>query len=119
MNMPTDNFEGKQPEQSCTSKRYFRARHALHLFRKHRRQVLLACVILVFVIVGAAVTQHWFVHVQLYRTTKQELGSWGAQVTREIAYKDKWDLTGYRRASISAPSWYVVTKDGLIVDIEG
>jgi hypothetical protein len=78
-----------------------------------------AFIILALVFGGLAVLQHWFVHAQLYRTTKQELGLSAMQVVREIGYKDKWDLEGYRRSLIAFPSWYVVTKDGLIVDVQG
>lgn len=119
MNEPTDLPEEGQPERSGTSKRYFKARRVLQLLRKSRGRLFIALVTLVLVFAGMAVTQHWFVHAQLYETTKQELGAWAAEVTKEIAFKDKWDLEGYRRASITAPGWHVVTKNGLIVDIEG
>jgi hypothetical protein len=119
MNEPTDTQAEKQPEQTGASKRYFRALRILQLLRKRRGRLLIAFVIVVLLFAGMAMTQHWFVHAQLYETTKQELGSWAAEVSKEIVFKDKWDLEGYRRASITAPRWYVVTKDGLIVDIEG
>ena len=119
MNEPADIPEEKQPKQSGASRRYFRARRILQLLRKRRGRLLIAFFIVVLLFAGVAMTQHWFVHTQLYETTKQELGAWAAEVTKEIAFKDKWDLEGYRRASITAPAWHVVTKDGLIVDIEG
>lgn len=38
---------------------------------------------------------------------------------KEISYKDGWNLKGYRNASIDVPAWFIVSKDGLIIDIEG
>src|ERR1039458_7248034 len=119
MNEPTDIPEEKLPEQTGASNRYFRALRILQLLRKRRGRLLIAFVIVVLLFAGMAMTQHWFVHAQLYETTKQELGAWAAEVSKEIVFKDKWDLEGYRRASITAPAWHVVTKDGLIIDIEG
>ena len=119
MNEPTDITEEKQPKQSGASKRYLRARRVLQALRQRTGRLLLTFVVLAPVFVSAAVLQHSFVHAQLYRTIRRELGMWAAQIAGEIAYKDRWDLTGYRRAAITAPSWYVVTEDGLIVDVEG
>jgi hypothetical protein len=53
------------------------------------------------------------------RHVERELSAWAAEVAAEIRYTGKWDLEGYRRASITAPRWYVVASDGLIIDIEG
>src|ERR1035441_1342883 len=119
MNEPADIPEEEQPKQSAASKRYFRARRILQLLRKRRGRLFVAFVILALLFAGMAMTQHWFVHAQLYKNTKQELGTWAAEVTKEMVFKDKWDLEGYRRASITVPRWYVVTIDGLIIDIEG
>jgi hypothetical protein len=75
--------------------------------------------LLLAVFAGIAALQHWFVRWQLERTTKQELRLWADQVAREIAYKGKWDRAGFRRASITAPAWTILTREGLIGDIEG
>ncbi len=96
-----------------------KARFIFQLLRRRARRLFLSLAALAFLFAGIAVLQHWFVRAQLYRTTRQQLGLWAAEVAEEIAYKDKWDLEGYRRASIAAPSWYVITRDGLIIDIEG
>jgi hypothetical protein len=117
--MDTSLPEQKPPEHSGASKRKLRTRGALQLLRRRRGRLLLAFVTMLLLFAGVAVTQHWFVHAQLYKTTKQELGAWAGEVADEIAFKDKWDLQGYRRASITVPIWFVVTKDGLIVDSEG
>jgi hypothetical protein len=97
------------------SKRYLKVRHIFQLLRK--RTGIFVC--LTFIFVSMAVVQRWFIHAHLYQTSKQELASWSEQVANEIAYRDRWDLGGYRRASITAPSWYIIAKDGLIVDVEG
>ena len=119
MNEPAAIPEEKQPEQSDASKRYFRAFHILQLLHKRRRLLIAFLIIGLLFAAGMAMIQHWFVHAQLYKNTKQELGTWAAEVTKEIVFKNKWDLEGYRRASITVPRWYVVTIDGLIIDIEG
>jgi len=95
--------------------RFVRIRYFFRLFRK--RVVPVAAIGLIFVLL--ALIQHWFVHEHVYRTVSQELASWAVEVADHIAYKTKWDLTGYRRAAIDAPSWFVVTEDGLVIDIEG
>jgi hypothetical protein len=89
-----------------------------YFFRLLRKKVFYFAVIgLIFVCL--ALFQHWFVHEQVYNTASQELASWAVQVADEIAYKTKWDLTGYRNAEINVPSWFVVTDDGFVIDIEG
>jgi hypothetical protein len=60
--------------------------------------------------------QHWFVHAKVYSTISQELASRAADVAELIAYRNKWDLTGYRNASPPVPSWFVVSEDGLIIE---
>lgn len=96
-----------------------RAQQLFYLLRKRSGRLLLAFLFLTLVFVLAAVVQGWFVREELDRTTKQELATWAADVAKEVAYKDKWDLSGYRNASILAPNWHIITKDGLIVDEEG
>ena len=102
MNEPADIPEEKQPKQSGASRRYFRARRILQLLRKRRGRLLIAFFIVVLLFAGVAMTQHWFVHTQLYETTKQELGAWAAEVTKEIAFKDKWVyLSEYGRTAFA------------------
>ena len=119
MNDQIEPLETRQPDESGVSERYHGAFYVLRILRKRGGRFFLAFVCLAIVFAGMAILQHWFVHKQLYQTTKQELTSWAEQVVSEIAYKDKWDLAGYRRAAIMVPGWFVVTKNGLIVDIEG
>ena len=75
--------------------------------------------ILIVVFTSVALAQHWYVQRQVDRTADQELAAWTAKVSAEIAYIDKWDLKGYRNAAIICPSWYVISQDGLIIDIVG
>jgi len=118
MNQETD-IPSEKAVQSGGGKRYLRARRVFQSLRKRSRRLLLGSLLLAAAFASLAIIQHWFVHAQLYRTTGQQLGAWAAQVVDEIAYKDKWDLGGYRQASIIAPSWNVLTKDGHIIDLEG
>jgi hypothetical protein len=96
-----------------------RAQQLIYLLRKRSGRLLVVFLFLTLVFVLAAVVQGWFVRTQLDRTTKQELATWAAVVAKEVAYTDKWDLSGYRNASIFAPNWHIISKDGLIVDVEG
>ena len=90
----------------------------LKSLRNWRGRLLLYCAILTLVFAGVGLVQHWFVHRQVERASIQELARWAAQVSIEIAYRDKWDLNGFRNAAITCPGWYVFTQDGLIVDLE-
>jgi hypothetical protein len=47
------------------------------------------------------------------------MDDWADEIIDEIDYKGKWDLTGYRRSNPEAPTYYVVTSDGFLVDIAG
>ena len=99
-------------------KRYARAHFFFRLIRKHGGGLLAVFIVAALLFAGIAMAQHWFVHSQLYQATKEELGAWAGEVTKEIWVRNKWNLEGYRRAAITAPSWYVMTTDGLIIDIE-
>lgn len=96
-----------------------RAQQLVYLLRKRSGRLLVVFLFLTVVFVLAAVFQGWFVKAQLDQTTKKELAIWAEAVAKEVAYKDKWDLSGYRNASIFVPCWHIVTRDGLIVDEEG
>ena len=106
-------------KQFHAARRHLRTRYVLQSLRKRSGRLLVAFVVLAIVFTGVALLQHWFVHWQVHRTTSLQLGSWAEQVAAEIDYRDKWDLKGYRQASIPAPAWYVLTSNGLLIDIEG
>lgn len=110
---------GDRTFRPVVAKRNLRALLILQLFRRQTGRLLLTFLALAVLFAAIAIVQHWFVHAQLYRTVRAELRSWAGLVTREIAYKDGWNLKGYRSASIEAPAWYVFSEDGLIIDIEG
>ena len=89
-----------------------------YFFRLLRKKVA-TFVAIGLVFISLALLQHWFVHKHVYSTASRELASWAVQIADQIAYKTQWDLTGYRRADITVPSWFVVTEDGLVIDIQG
>jgi hypothetical protein len=111
--------ERQSSELARSQKRYLKARYILQALRKRKGRLLVTLIGLALIFSAVAVFQHWFVHRQVYQTTTQELSSWAEQIAGEIAYEDKWDLKGYRQANILAPTWYVLTRDGLIIDIDG
>ena len=66
-----------------------------------------------------AFAQFLFVRSQLDRTISVELRRSANAIRREIAYKEKWDLAGFRRWLVDAPSNYVVmASNGLLIDVE-
>jgi Putative DNA-binding domain len=111
--------DAMQTEPTQLQMRYFKFRSLFQSLRKRRARLFLAFLFFATVFAVATTVQHHFVHTQLYGTTARELSSWAVQIANEIAYKDHWDLQGYRRASLDVPSWNIVTKDGLIIDVEG
>jgi hypothetical protein len=67
-----------------------------------------------------ALAQFLFVRSQLDRTISVELRRSADAIRREIAYKGKWELAGFRRWLVNAPQNYVVmASDGLLIDVEG
>jgi hypothetical protein len=112
----------RSSESMPTQKRYLKARYVFQALRKRSGRLLVASVILALIFTAPARVQHQFVHSQVYRTTSKELALGAEQVASEITSDGKWDLKDYRN-SISLPSeppaWYIITRDGLIVDIAG
>jgi hypothetical protein len=98
---------------------YAQGRSRLRFLHNRRGKLLVCFIVLGIVFAAIAILQHWFVHDEADRTADQELALWASQVSSEIAYRDKWDLRGYRNAAINVPSWYVLGQDGLVIDIEG
>jgi hypothetical protein len=119
MNQPDEISQKTQRGSAQRAERLFKTRLIFHLVRRRAGRLFISLLILVGVFAGMATLQHWSVQARLQRTTREELGLWANQVANEIAYKGNWDLAGYRRASIAAPSWEVITRDGLVIDIEG
>lgn len=114
-----DPAEDRQHEQRHTAKRNLKLTYLLKSLRNWRGQLLLYFALLAIMFAGVGFWQHKFVHRQVYQKIDRELTLWATMVSAEIAYKDKWELKGFRNAAITVPSWYIVTKDGLIIDSEG
>jgi len=76
---------------------------------------------LVFLGLGASIAalQHWFVGTRIQQATSSDLEAWATQISGELKIGENWNLEQYRRASISVPSWYVLNRDGLLIDVEG
>ena len=69
---------------------------------------------------GVGLLQHEYVHTSFLRSVDRELAGWASEVATEVAYKERWDLADYRRrASVFAPRWWIIARDGLVVDIAG
>src|SRR5439155_23467455 len=50
---------------------------------------------------------------------RSELIRWGDEIAGELAFSDHWDLRKYRQAEIEARHYYVVARDGTVIDIQG
>jgi len=74
---------------------------------------------LLFIVV--AEVQYRFVRWEAFNAATQELAAYGKQIVAELGYAaaNRWNLKGYRQASIDAPAWYVIASNGLVLDIEG
>ncbi|MGO9480833.1 MAG: helix-turn-helix domain-containing protein [Candidatus Kryptoniota bacterium] len=66
-----------------------------------------------------AYLQYWFARKQLLSEATDSLFHTASQIDLLINYHDHWDLTGYDNAYSDALDYYIVTKDGTIVDVEG
>lgn len=93
-------------------------KHAIKKAVKGIRRRATGFVLLAILFLGIGVLQYIFVNHQIRKTTTSELSGWASEIAKEIYNGNKWDLTNYRRVFIPAPSWYVFTKDGLMVDNE-
>ena len=67
----------------------------------------------------SAIAQYLFFRHQIYAKTASELSAWADDVVKQVAYDGGWNLEGFRRAPIMAPSWYIISSNGLVIDIEG
>jgi hypothetical protein len=97
-----------------------RIRHVLRSLRAWgRRLIAFGCLLVaVFALVG--LVQHQYVHSRFLGNVDAELVGWASEIASEITTKDGWNLADYRRrASVFAPRWWVIAKDGLIVDVTG
>ncbi len=84
-----------------------------------RNRLLFALLFFAGLFTLIASLQYWFVKDQLNRTIVSKMDDWADEVVDDINYNGKWNLTGYRRSTPEAPTYYIVTADGFLVDIEG
>ncbi|HEY6420091.1 MAG TPA: ATP-binding protein [Candidatus Binataceae bacterium] len=84
-----------------------------------RNRLLFALLFFACLFTLIAWLQYWFVKDQLHRTVLAEMNDWADEVIDEIDYRGKWDLAGYRRSNPEAPTYYIITADGFLVDIAG
>jgi hypothetical protein len=83
------------------------------------RRIITFAALLAPIFTGIALVQMMVVRHQSWAALRREQEAWVKDIAAEVAYTDKWNLNGYRNASIVVPAWYVVTSSGLVVDIEG
>jgi hypothetical protein len=83
------------------------------------RRIRWAALIFAILFTISSICQYLFVQHQARATRLSELNAWANELKKELAYEAKWNLTGFRRADINVPSFCVLTRRGLIVEIEG
>ena len=66
-----------------------------------------------------AIAQGLWLRWHFKTTTRAQLSAWADLVSAEIHIGKQWDIQEYRQSSINAPMYYVLTKSGLVIDIEG
>jgi hypothetical protein len=87
--------------------------------RGTRNRLLIALVLFAILFSAVAWLQYWFVSSQLRHSNIDQIDDWADQITEFVDYKDRWDLSGYRRSNPQAPIYYIVTPDGFLADEVG
>lgn len=85
-----------------------------HLRRWYRAVLLFLALFCLSVIIQFAVG--WY---QRRATAQDQLRHWATEVTKDLVYTDRWNLTRFRQSFPDAGHYYVVDRSGLIIDIEG
>ena len=65
------------------------------------------------------VIQYEFVRYQVSRTTEDELRQWASEMRTELRFTDHWELKAFRNADPNVPNWFVVSREGDVIDISG
>ena len=88
-------------------------------FRRWRKYLLLYFLILAVTFILVGWWQSHYIHSHIEMIEDNELSAWADKVNNEIRFTYNWDLKEYRNASIPVPVYYVLTSDGVLIDIEG
>ena len=93
---------------------------AKFVYRAIRKRAPMFAVVFALLFTIIAFAQYLFVRHGVYKSAELQLQEWADQIAKEIAYKDKWDLTAYRQSEeIKAPHVFVLTSDGVVVETTG
>lgn len=83
------------------------------------KKIRLASLTFAILVTGCAIAQYWFIYWQTSKTAHQDFQMWADEVKRELREKGGWNLDKFRQADWSAPGAFLLTTNGLILDIEG
>jgi hypothetical protein len=72
---------------------------------------------LVFTVI--ALLQYQFTKWELRRTVTSQLASWAEELRDAVVGHGKWQPQAFRNSAPAAPDYLIVTRDGLLVDVEG
>src|ERR1700687_4376610 len=82
---------------------------------------LLVTVAVIFAALFSAVAlgQYLFVRHQLNEQTREYLSDSAREVKEDLAFRDHWDLSGYRRTTGGPDKFLIRAKTGTVVDTLG
>src|SRR5439155_11218425 len=81
------------------------------------RRVALLVLAVLFTL--SALLQYQFARFQLMQNLTAQLEAYARELRDELVITDTWDISSFRQATPAAPDFFIVAKDGLIVDVEG
>lgn len=67
----------------------------------------------------SATSQYLFIENQINKARTSDFDAWSEELKTLLNFTTKWDLHAFRQAEWLAPSCCLVTKSGLLLDVEG
>jgi hypothetical protein len=88
-------------------------------FKETHRQILWVLLFSTLFFSGVAILQYIVTENQAKKVVFSQLNNGAQEVIKAIGYVDHWDLEKFRQAEILTPYYYVIDKNGVIIDILG
>jgi hypothetical protein len=84
------------------------------LHRWHRALLLFTALFIL-----AVITQFGIGWYQRGASARSRLSQWAEEISKHLAYLERWNLTRFRQADLSARSYCLLDSNGLSIDIQG
>ena len=68
---------------------------------------------------ATAIVQYYFTTRQLRRIVTSQLQSWGEELRDSVVGDGKWQLAAFRQSAPAAPDYFIVSREGLLVEVDG